>query len=59
MISMLSFNSTQEKLDTRADVCKKPSVDDDAVSIGLTSRKTSQKQMSRELLRLMFANQRG
>lgn len=53
---MLSFNST---LDTRADVCKRPSVDDDAVSISLTSRKTSQKQMSRELLRLMFANHRG
>lgn len=28
----VSFNSTREKLDTRADVCKRPSVDDDAVT---------------------------
>lgn len=56
---MFSFNSTHEKLDMRSDVSKRLSINNDDVSVGLTSRKTRQKQWSKELLGLMFANQHG
>lgn len=48
-----------DKVDKRADVYRRPSTDDAAVSIGFMASKISHKRWYRELMGLMFANQHG